>query len=191
MILCVRIRRAGFLFSVCVVFIAWKAKYCFGCSYNSEIYLLVNYKNEYNLRFLLYSGGKETYNSGMNNEQIKAAIKAKGYTLKAFAEVLGVSYDAFRQSLASSKPLTEQLRRHILLALQSDTPQQPGTPAAGVTLPPEMWNAIDTAAENAGTTPEKYTARLMQDLAKDISHALIIGRKSLTKSRTLFIKKVR
>ena len=73
--------------------------------------------------------------------------------------------------------MTEQLRRHIMLALQSDTPQQPGTPAAGVSLPPEIWNAIDTAAENAGVTPEKYAAGLVQDLAKDITNALIIGRK--------------
>ena len=64
-----------------------------------------------------------------------------------------------------------------MLALQSDTPQHPGQPAAGVYLPPEIWNAIDTAAENAGTTPEKYTANLMQGLAKDITNALIIGRK--------------
>lgn len=114
----------------------------------------------------------------MTNEQIRVAIKAKGYTIKAFAGILGLAYGTLQRILAGRKPMTEQLRRHILLALQSDTPQQPGTPAAGVTLPPEMWNAIDTAAENAGTTPEKYTARLMQDLAKDISHALIIGRKS-------------
>ena len=114
----------------------------------------------------------------MTNEQIKAAIKAKGYTLKAFADVLGVSYDAFRQSLASSKPLTEQLRRHIMLALQSDAPQQPGTHTARVSLPPEIWHAIDTAAQNAGTTPEKYTARLVQDLAKDITASLILTRNS-------------
>lgn len=128
--------------------------------------------------FFFTTGKKNPTMPAMNREQIKAAIKAKGYTIKAFAEILGIAYDTLRRVLSGNKPLTEQLRRHILLALQSDTPQQPGTPAAGVTLPPEMWNAIDTAAENAGTTPEKYTARLLQDLAKDISHALIIGRKS-------------
>ena len=54
----------------------------------------------------------------MNREQIKAAIKAKGYTIKAFAEILGIAYDTLRRVLSGNKPLTEQLRRHIMLALQ-------------------------------------------------------------------------
>jgi len=112
----------------------------------------------------------------MTNEQIKAAIKAKGYTLKAFADVLGIAYGTLLNILAGRKPLTEQLRRHIMLALQSDAPQQPGTHTARVSLPPEIWHAIDTAAQNAGTTPEKYTARLVQDLAKDITASLILTR---------------
>lgn len=114
----------------------------------------------------------------MTNEQIKLAIKAKGYTIKAFAEVLGIAYGSLVNILSGRKPLTEQLRRHIMLALQSGAPQQPGTHTARVTLPPEIWHAIDTAAQNAGTTPEKYTARLVQGIAQDITASLLLTRNS-------------
>lgn len=114
----------------------------------------------------------------MTNEQIKAAIKAKGYTIKAFAEVLSVSYDSLRQALAGTKPLTEQLRRHIMLALQATQGQsgQRVSVPVSLTLPPEIWQAIDTAAAAQGTTPERYTEQLCRKLAQDISQGLIIGR---------------
>lgn len=115
---------------------------------------------------------------GVNNEQIKIAIKEKGYTIKAFAEVLGVSYGAFRQSLSGVKPLTEQLRRHIMLALQS-------TPAGDshrvpvelpLSLPGEIWQAIDKAATAQGISSEQYTSNLVQRLAKDITAGLVQSR---------------
>ena len=115
----------------------------------------------------------------MTNEDIKAAIRAKGYTLKAFAEVLGVSYGAFRQSLSGVKPLTEQLRRHILLALQSDTPAPEGQAVPvdiPLSLPGEIWQAIDKAASAQGISSERYTSELIQRLAKDITAGLILSR---------------
>lgn len=115
----------------------------------------------------------------MTNEDIKATIRAKGYTLKAFAEVLGVSYGAFRQSLSGVKPLTEQLRRHILLALQSDTPAPEGQAVPvdiPLSLPGEIWQAIDKAASAQGISAERYTSELVQRLAKDITAGLILSR---------------
>ena len=115
----------------------------------------------------------------MTNEDIKAAIRAKGYTLKAFAEVLGVSHGAFRQSLSGVKPLTEQLRRHILLALQSDTPAPEGRAVPvdiPLSLPGEIWQAIDKAASAQGISSERYTSELVQRLAKDITAGLILSR---------------
>lgn len=129
--------------------------------------------------FCFTAGRKARIIHGMTNEELKAAIKAKGYTLKAFAEVLGVSYDAFRQSLASSKPLTEQLRRHIMLALQVSPDAARGervpVPVA-LSLPPEVWQGIDAAAEARGISSEKYTAQLCQQLARNIAQGLILGR---------------
>lgn len=115
---------------------------------------------------------------GMTNQELKAAIKAKGYTLKAFAEVLGVAYVTLRQVLSGSKPLTEQLRRHIMLALQV-SPQQDGQRVpvpVSLALPVEIWQGIDAAAEKAGMTPERYTQQLCQQLAKDVAAGLIIHR---------------
>ena len=117
---------------------------------------------------------------GMTNQELKAAIKAKGYTLKAFAEVLGVAYVTLRQVLSGSKPLTEQLRRHIMLALQV-SPQQDGQRVpvpVSLALPVEIWQGIDAAAEKAGMTPERYTQQLCQQLAKNIATGLILGRGS-------------
>ena len=117
---------------------------------------------------------------GMTNQELKAAIKAKGYTIEAFAEVLSVSYDSLRQSLSGAKPLTEQLRRHIMLALQA-SPQQDGQRVPvplSLSLPSEVWQGIDAAAEKAGMTPERYTAQLCQQLAKNIATGLILGRGS-------------
>ena len=122
--------------------------------------------------------GSFTYNVGVNNEQIKTAIKEKGYTIKAFAEILGVAYGTLRLALAGSQPLTEQLRRHIMLALQV-------TPAGDshrvpvdipLSLPVEIWQAIDKAASGQGISSEQYTAELVQRLAKDISAGLIQSR---------------
>ncbi len=118
--------------------------------------------------------------SGVTNEQLKAAIKAKGYTIKAFAEVLGIAYDTLRRVLSGNKPLTEQLRRHIMLALQV-SPQQDGQRVPvplSLSLPSEVWQGIDAAAEKAGMTPERYTAQLCQQLAKNIATGLILGRGS-------------
>lgn len=114
----------------------------------------------------------------MNIEQIKIAIKEKGYTIKAFAEVLGVAYGTLRHILAGRQPLTEQMRRHIMLALQS-------TPAGDshrvpvdipLYLPEEIWQAIDKAASGQGISSERYTAELVQRLAKDITAGLIQAR---------------
>ena len=118
------------------------------------------------------------YNEGVNIEEIKIAIKKKGYTVKAFAEVLGVAYGTLRHILAGRQSLTEQLRRHIMLALQS-------TPAGDshrlpvdipLSLPEEIWQAIDKAASGQGISSEQYTAELVQRLAKDISAGLIQSR---------------
>lgn len=115
----------------------------------------------------------------MTQEQLKAAIKAKGYTIKAFAEVLGIAYGTLRRVLSGNKPLTEQLRRHIMLALQSAAPVPDGQAVPvnlSLTLPPEIWRAIDQAAAAQGITPAKYTSELVQRLAKDITAGLIHGR---------------
>lgn len=127
--------------------------------------------------FPLYSSRGRLYNAGMTNEAIKAAIKAKGYTLKAFAEVLGVAYSTLRLVLSGNKPLTEQLRRHILLALASDTPIPEGQRMpAPLALPDEIWQAIDTAAAGQGISSEKYTTALVNRLARDISAGIISSR---------------
>lgn len=114
----------------------------------------------------------------MTNEQLKASIKAKGYTIKAFADVLGVSYVSLRKSLSGSKPLTEQLRRHILLALQlaPGTTGQSISTGVPITLPVEIWQGIDAAAAAQGISPERYTAQLCTKIAQDIAAALTISR---------------
>lgn len=118
------------------------------------------------------------YNAGVNIEQIKVAIKEKGYTIKAFAEVLGVSYVSLRQALAGSKPLTEQLRRHIMLALQSTPAGESHRVPVSVplSLPVEIWETIDKAASEQGISSERYTAELVQRLARDITAGLIQSR---------------
>ena len=45
-------------------------------------------------------------------------------------------------------------------------------------LPVEIWQDIDAAAEKAGMTPERYTAQLCQQLAKNIATGLILSRGS-------------
>lgn len=55
----------------------------------------------------------------MTNEEIKAAIKARGYTIKSFAASLDVAYSTLVQALSGNQPLTATLKNHILLALQA------------------------------------------------------------------------
>ena len=55
----------------------------------------------------------------MTNEEIKAAIKARGYTIKSFAASLDVAYSTLVQALSGNQPLTAALKNHILLALQA------------------------------------------------------------------------
>lgn len=55
----------------------------------------------------------------MTNDEIKAAIKARGYTIKSFAASLDVAYSTLVQALSGNQPLTAALKNHILLALQA------------------------------------------------------------------------
>lgn len=115
----------------------------------------------------------------MTHEQIKAAIKEQGYTIKAFARILGVSYDSLRQTLSGQRALTEQLRRHIILALQHPAPAASGEDVPvnlPVSLPGELWEAIDKAAAAQGITPEEYITKLCRKLASDIASSLTISR---------------
>lgn len=127
--------------------------------------------------FWLYLGNGSVYNSHMTKEQLKAAIKAKGYTLKAFADVLGISYTALRKALAGTNVLTEQLRRHIILALAVETPAPDGArKQSSLSLPDEIWQAIDTAAAEQGISSEKYTKQLLQDFATQAATSLLFHR---------------
>ena len=108
----------------------------------------------------------------MTNEQIKDAIKAKGYTLKAFAEVLGVACDTLRRALNGKQPLTEQLRRHILLALHAPTEEQRGC----LTLPEKVWAAIDELASEQGISPERCTENICKQFAQGVAQELIKNR---------------
>lgn len=114
----------------------------------------------------------------MNNEQIKAAIKAKGYTLKAFADVLGIAYGTLLNILAGRKPLTEQLRRHIMLALQTpqNAPGVPGASGGGISLPDEVWQGIDAAANAQGISSDKLARKLCKDIAENVAEQIICGR---------------
>ncbi len=118
----------------------------------------------------------------MTPAQIKRAINGKGYTIKAFAEVLGVSYDNLRKVLSGVHPLSEQLRRHIMLALQV-TPANGnarfGCPTgynSGLILPPRIWHAIDAEATAKGITSAEYTRQLVISLANEIVDSIIMHR---------------
>jgi transcriptional regulator with XRE-family HTH domain len=108
----------------------------------------------------------------MTNEQIKDAIKAKGYTLKAFSDILGVAYVTLRKSLAGSKPFSEQLRRHILLALQTPTEENRGF----LTLPEKVWSAIDEIAAEQGISTERCTENICKQFAQGVAQELIKNR---------------
>ena len=113
----------------------------------------------------------------MTKEQLKAAIKAKGYTLKAFADVLGVACDTLRRALNGKQTLTEQLKRHIILALAVETPAPDGArKQSSLSLPDEMWQAIDKAAAEQGISSEKYTKQLLQDFATQAATSLLFHR---------------
>ena len=123
----------------------------------------------------------------MTNEQIKAAINARCYTIKAFAEILGVSYESLRQALSGRKPLTEQLRRHIMLALK-ETGYKPGLvyyPAIQngiksdpipltlpLSLPAEILPVIDAAAASQGISSEEYIENICVQFAKQVARGI-------------------
>ena len=113
---------------------------------------------------------------------IKRLISGKGYTIKAFAELLGVSYDSFRKILSGKNPLTEQMRRHIMLALQV-TPANgymrfiaPGGSESGFTLPRRIWHAIEAEATEQGMTTAEYTRQLVITLANAVVDSIILHR---------------
>ena len=107
----------------------------------------------------------------MTNEQIKDAIKAKGYTLKAFSDILGVAYVTLRTSLSGSRTLSEQLRRHIMLALQV-----PNQERRGITLPEKVWSAIDEIAAEQGISTERCTENICKQFAQGVAQELIKNR---------------
>lgn len=113
---------------------------------------------------------------------IKRLIAGKGYTIRAFAEILGVSYDSFRKILSGKNPLTEQLHRHIMLALQV-TPANgamrffaPVGSESGFSLPRRVWDALDEEATVKGITTAEYTRQLVMSLASEIVDSIILHR---------------
>lgn len=118
----------------------------------------------------------------MTPDKIKAAIDNKGYTIKEFSEILGVSYDNLRKVLSGNKPLTKQLSRHIMLALQIQ-PYNPNWRAvspvgqeSGFALPPRIWYAIEEEATARGITTAEYVQNLIIGLAKKIAEHIILYR---------------
>lgn len=59
----------------------------------------------------------------MTIEEIKAALKERGWTITDLAETIGVTADGLGRILAGKRPLTQQLERHIglVLGLRKDT----------------------------------------------------------------------
>lgn len=62
-------------------------------------------------------GAKWTYSNGMTLDEIKTALKAQGLTVKQLAERLGMSYTNTRLMLNGSRPMSEQISRHISFVL--------------------------------------------------------------------------
>lgn len=113
---------------------------------------------------------------------IKRLINEKGYTITDFAEILGVSYDSLRKVLSGYNPLTEQMRRHIMLALQVTPANEnmrfiaPRGRESGFTLPRRIWHAIDAEATAKGITTAEYTRQLVITLANEIVDSIILHR---------------
>lgn len=59
----------------------------------------------------------------MNPEEIKTALKERGWTITDLAEKIGVTADGLGRILAGKRPLTQQLERHIglVLGMRKDT----------------------------------------------------------------------
>lgn len=56
----------------------------------------------------------------MTIEEIKAAIKAQGYTQAEFAKKLGVATSTLTNALSGITPLTKALHNHIALLLEKE-----------------------------------------------------------------------
>lgn len=127
----------------------------------------------------------------MTNKDLKEAIRANGYTIKAFAEILGVEYGTLRKALAKSKPVSEQLKRHIMLALKDKgfnplSIYKPGikdgvipepipfTPS--LTIPSEILPILDKAAEQQEISFEEYIENACILFAKQMARGIVKGR---------------
>lgn len=56
----------------------------------------------------------------MTTEEIKTAIKAKGYTQAEFAKKLGVAPSTLTNALSGITPMTKALHNHIALLLEKE-----------------------------------------------------------------------
>ena len=123
----------------------------------------------------------------MTPEELKQAIYSRGYTIKAFAEILGVHPDSLQRILAGRKPMTEQLRRHIMLALKENTvhPLMQYQPAGNEApfflqvpfeLPPELWQIVNSLASQENCSPDEYIEQFCVNFAKNIARGIIRAR---------------
>lgn len=113
-----------------------------------------------------------------SGEELKARIRNKGYTLKAFAKVLGVSDSTLHRFLSGTQE-NEQLRRHVLLALQLE-PFNPGMriipsfyEERESAMTPRLWRAIEREATAQGKTTEVFFIELMQAMAKKLAEMIL------------------
>lgn len=110
---------------------------------------------------------------------IKLLIQGKGYTIKQFADILGVSYDSFRKILKGKNPLTEQLLRHIMLALQVTPANEllrfhaPVGFFSPFSLSPRIWRAIEEEATAKGIPTGEYIRQLAISLANEFVDSII------------------
>lgn len=101
--------------------------------------------------------GKKPYSPGMTTDEIKAAIKAQGYTIGSFAKKLGITGDALGRVLSGARPFSPSLRKHIELLLAN--PATPPTPQEAVFV----YRVNLTAREVRELIGEKYLGGQGQD----------------------------
>ena len=123
----------------------------------------------------------------MTTEELKQAIISRGYTQKAFAEILGVHHDTLQRVLSGKKTLTKQLRNHIMLALK-ENPVHPlmqyhpeGNKApfflqVPFELPPELWQIVNSLANQENCSPDEYIEQFCVNFAKNIARGIIQAR---------------
>lgn len=107
----------------------------------------------------------------MTINEIRNKLRQHNLTIKDFAEELGVAYSTLRAVLSENYQMTEQLKRHIELALAK---REERKQTLICEIPHFLYNALSELEKKIGLSPEVIFEHIARIVLFNLSNKISI-----------------